>query len=217
MKPLVTARALVAGLFLVALSATAFADNWPSWRGPTGDGISKEASLPTEWSAEKNIAWTVKLPGMGGSTPIIWGDHIFLSSEDSKDFVLLCLGTDGKERWRINLPEKLEAEVNPIGGGPKKLGWGFTASPLVEGNLLLCLPGGPRGTVAALDKRTGKIVWRSTELTEQAAYTSPVVAEIDKVRQVLVLTNQGLRGVATANGKLPSASASASASESMGY
>jgi hypothetical protein len=55
-------------------------------------------------------------------------------------------------------------------------------------------PGGPKGTVAALDKRSGKVVWRSAELTEQAAYTSPVAADIDKVRQILVLTNQGLRG-----------------------
>ncbi len=134
------------------------------------------------------------------STPTVDGDAIFALGGNGD---LLCVAAaTGKERWRVNLPSELAAEINPIGGGPAKLGWGFTWSPLVDGNLLICLPGGPKGTVAALDKKSGRVVWRSGELTEQAAYTSPVIAEIDKVRQVLVLTNQGLRGVSVANGKL---------------
>src|SRR5262249_39427040 len=81
---------------------------------------------------------------------------------------LLCAETaTGKERWRKSLPAELEAQVNPIGGGPKNLGWGYTWSPLVDGDRLICVPGGPKGTVAALDKRTGQIRWRSAELTDQ--------------------------------------------------
>jgi outer membrane protein assembly factor BamB len=91
----------------------------------------------------------------------------------------------------------LGAEVSRFIGGPEKLGWGFAWSPLVDGDRLICVPGGPKGTVAALDKRSGAVLWRSTEATDQAAYASPMPAEIDGVRQYVVLTNQGLLGVGT--------------------
>ena len=78
---------------------------------------------------------------------------------------------------------KWKAEVNPVGGGPKKLGWGYTWSPLVEGEMLLCLPGGPKGTLAALDKRNGDVLWRNADVTDQGRYTSPIVAEIGGVRR----------------------------------
>jgi len=108
----------------------------------------------------------------------------------------------GKEVWRKHFPKELEAQVNPIGGGPRNLGWGFTWSPLVDGEQLVCLPGGPKGTVAALDRKTGRLLWRSAEVKDQAAYTSPMVAEIEGVRQVIVLTNPGLFGVSARDGRL---------------
>jgi outer membrane protein assembly factor BamB len=79
------------------------ADNWPQWRGPNGDGISQETHVPTRWSATENVAWKLPLPGMGGSTPIVWGDRIFLTSEDGNDLVLLCIDTTGKELWKRKL------------------------------------------------------------------------------------------------------------------
>jgi len=54
--------------------------NWPQWRGPHGSGISEEKNLPTEWSAEKNIVWKAELPGRGHSSPIVWGNRIFLTA-----------------------------------------------------------------------------------------------------------------------------------------
>ena len=115
---------------------------------------------------------------------------------------LLCVDTTGKERWKKNLPAEFEAQVNPIGGGPKNLGWGYTWSPLVDGEQLILLPGGPKGTVAALDRKTGRLLWRSAEVKDQAAYTSPMAADIEGVRQYIVLTNQGLFGVAARDGRL---------------
>jgi outer membrane protein assembly factor BamB len=97
-------RSAVAGALLaaclLALLLTARADNWPQWRGPRGDGVSKETNLPTKWSATENIAWKLPLPGMGGSTPIVWGDRLFLTCEDGRDLVLLCVTTGGKELWK---------------------------------------------------------------------------------------------------------------------
>jgi outer membrane protein assembly factor BamB len=88
------ARRLVATAFVVlSLNAAARADNWPQWRGPENDGICKEANLPTEWAAGKNLAWKLPLPGPSGATPAVWGDHIFLTSEDGNDIVLLCVST----------------------------------------------------------------------------------------------------------------------------
>jgi outer membrane protein assembly factor BamB len=108
----------------------------------------------------------------------------------------------GREVWRKNLPKDLEAQVNPIGGGPKNLGWGFTGSPLVDGDQLVIVPGGPKGTVAALDRKTGRVLWRSAEVKDQAAYTSVMAADIEGVRQYVVLTNPGLLGVSAKDGKL---------------
>jgi outer membrane protein assembly factor BamB len=82
------------------VAGVARADNWPQWRGPTNDGVCRETNLPSEWSDTKNIAWKLPLPGMAGSTPVIWGDRIFLTSEDGDDVVLLCVSTEGKRLWK---------------------------------------------------------------------------------------------------------------------
>jgi outer membrane protein assembly factor BamB len=65
--------------------------------------VSKETNLPTSWSATENIAWTLSLPGRGGSTPVVWDERMFLTSEDGKDLALLCVSTNGKELWKRKL------------------------------------------------------------------------------------------------------------------
>ena len=77
----------------------AFGDNWPSWRGPTSNGISTSKNLPIEWSANKNVAWKIKLPGSAGATPAVWGDRIFLTAVVGEDLKLICYSTAGKELW----------------------------------------------------------------------------------------------------------------------
>jgi hypothetical protein len=79
------------------------ADNWPQWRGPKNDGHSAEKNIPTEWGPEKNVVWKLKMPGIGSSTPCVWGDKIFVTSPDGDDVVLMCVGTDGKEKWKKKL------------------------------------------------------------------------------------------------------------------
>jgi outer membrane protein assembly factor BamB len=55
--------------------------NWPQWRGPAGSGISSERDLPLEWSPTKNVKWKTKLPGKGHSSPIVWGNRLFITTE----------------------------------------------------------------------------------------------------------------------------------------
>lgn len=162
----------------------------------------KDKNVAEAWAVEFGPLFTFKTNQWSAgpsATPTVDGDLIYAVGGNGD---LLCVDTAGKEKWKKNLPRELEAQVNPIGGGPKNLGWGFTASPLVDGDHLICIVGGPKGTVAALDKKTGKEVWRSVELKDQAAYTSPVLAEIGGVRQYVVLTNQGLAGIDAKDGKV---------------
>ncbi len=92
-------------LLLLVLNVTvsispALAENWPQWRGPKNDGHSGEKNVPTEWGADKNIAWKLPLPGQGSSTPCVWDDKIFVTSPDGDDIVLMCVGTDGTVKWK---------------------------------------------------------------------------------------------------------------------
>jgi outer membrane protein assembly factor BamB len=108
---------------------------------------------------------------------------------------LVCLETaTGKEHWRHNLEKDF--------GGKMMSFWGYSESPVVDGDKLICTPGGAAGSVAALSTKTGELLWRSTELTDSAAYCSPVIATIGGVRQYVVLTEKSVAGINPANGKL---------------
>ena len=78
---------------------TAAAGEWPQWRGSQGNGITDETDLPVRWSAEENVLWRLPLPGSAGATPVVWGDHIFLTSVDGPNLVLLAADTSGKLLW----------------------------------------------------------------------------------------------------------------------
>lgn len=108
-----TAAAILAPLFGLAPLATAVPaptsrpsavnTNWPMWRGPHGDGRSDEADAPTKWSAAENVTWKVPIPGKGHSSPVVWGDRIFVTSavEPENKRVLFCLDRrDGKVLWQ---------------------------------------------------------------------------------------------------------------------
>jgi outer membrane protein assembly factor BamB len=92
---------VAAFVFCTALSA----GDWPQWRGPKNDGHSPETGLPTEWGADKNIVWKLPMPGIGASTPAVWGDKIFVTSVDGESVVAICVGTDGKEQWKRKLSD----------------------------------------------------------------------------------------------------------------
>jgi len=118
---------------------------------------------------------------------------------------LICVdAATGKELWRKNLPTDLGGEVNPIGGGleePTPLGWGYASAPLVDGDQLLCIPGGKKGLMATLNKKTGDLIWQSKEVTDQAPYSSPILAEIGGIKQYILAINSGTIGIAAKDGK----------------
>jgi outer membrane protein assembly factor BamB len=66
--------------FAVPPAASAVEPHWSQWRGPDGQGVSREAGVPTEWAEGKNIAWKTAIPGRGHSSPIVWGDRVFLTT-----------------------------------------------------------------------------------------------------------------------------------------
>ena len=79
------------------------ADNWPAWRGPTGQGICEETELPLEWSASKNVRWKLPLPAPGNSTPIAWGKRIFLTQATNSGagrWTWCVNRDDGKIAWK---------------------------------------------------------------------------------------------------------------------
>src|SRR5438552_3845703 len=95
-------RVLAASALLMLLIPLVRADNWPMWRGPTGQGFCTETNLPVKWSATQNVKWKVPLPDDGNSTPIVWGDKIFLTQATEKGTKrsLWCLSRkDGAKLW----------------------------------------------------------------------------------------------------------------------
>lgn len=95
-------RWFCAAVGAMAFSLIARAEEWPRFRGPTGQGVSREKNLPTKWSATDNIAWKTDIPGEGWSSPIVWGDRVFLTTatEGGQSCHVLALSrSEGKILW----------------------------------------------------------------------------------------------------------------------
>ena len=95
---ILTGAALVAAL----LAATPLlASDWPHWRGPDRDGSSGEQRLPLVWDAETNVLWKLPLPGLSGSTPIVWGDRLFLNVTEGDSIHLWSVDlATGEPLWQ---------------------------------------------------------------------------------------------------------------------
>ena len=76
-------KSIVLTLALASSIVTLHADNWPQWRGPQRNGLSAEKNLPVKWSETDGVAWKLQMPALSGSTPIVWGDRIFLNVADA--------------------------------------------------------------------------------------------------------------------------------------
>jgi outer membrane protein assembly factor BamB len=248
------ASTIILTVALLGVAPFARADDWPQWRGPNRDAISKETGLLKAWPKEGPVLlWTYREAGTGFTAPAVVGGTVYTMGArgdlelvialDSKgkelwtakigpvfDFktnewsrgpdstptvdgdLLYALGSQGelvcfetkggKEVWRKNLPKELAGEVNSVGGGPEKMGWGYAWSPFVDRDKLICIPGGPDGLFAALDKKTGAVLWRSKAVKDAATYASPIPAEFGRVLQYIALVQNGLVAVSAQDGAL---------------
>jgi len=139
------------------------------------------------WSCDYGKEWSANYP-LARTTPTVVGDRIFLVS-GTMDAV--CVSTDGKVAWRVNILERFNG---------KNLRWGFAESPLVYDNKVICHPGGPDATVVALDIQTGETLWTAKGLSGGASYCSPVLLTLHGVRQVVTHTDNHLVGLDTDSG-----------------
>lgn len=157
-------QAFTAAIVCLIAMVTARAEDWPEFRGPTGQGHYTGKPLPVEWSTTKNVAWKLAIPGKGWSSPVVWRGRIYLTSgvpvEGSKDLSLeaLCLDAEnGKLLWQTEVfrPESAKSPRIHQKNSPA------SPTPLTDGKRLY-VHFGHQGT-AALDL-DGKVLWRNTEL-----------------------------------------------------
>jgi outer membrane protein assembly factor BamB len=107
----------------------ASAEEWPGWRGPRGDGTSTETGVPLKWNDTENVRWKTPIPGTGHSSPIIWGDRVFVTTclEKDQERMLLCLDRrDGKVLWQV---EVLRAKLE----GKHRLNSFSSSTPVTDG------------------------------------------------------------------------------------
>ena len=129
-------------------------------------------------------------PGPRG-TPTIDDDRLYVLTE-SGDLACLAIA-DGTIKWQRNI-------LADFGG--RQIPWLISESPLVDGGNVIVTPGGPRAGIAALDKMTGKTVWTSQQLSDEAGYASPIAADVQGVHVIMTLTAQAGVGVRASDGKL---------------
>jgi outer membrane protein assembly factor BamB len=221
---------------LVCLLAAA---DWPGFRGPQGTGISPEHGLPVKWGPEENLAWKTKLPGPGASSPIAWGDRVFVTcftgyggadrkSGDQSQLRrhLVCLErTSGKILWQADVPAKLPetdwtsqvsqhgyATSTPTTDGERvyvffgqtgvfafdfngKQLWqadvghyrntfGTGSSPTLCGSRLIVNATVESGRLVALDRASGKVLWRVKMADD--CWSTPLVVSVPGGSQELV-------------------------------
>ena len=100
----------------LGLCGASRAGNWPGWRGPGGDGVSDEKNVPLRWSGKENVRWRAPLPDRGNSTPVVWGDRVFVTQAVEKDHRrnLMCFArADGRVLWESGVTY---AEREPTNG-----------------------------------------------------------------------------------------------------
>src|SRR6266536_2099824 len=165
------------------------------------DGLNNESVRALAAKDGKPI-WAVRLGKVGKpqqdpnfpaarSTPTVEGEWLYALGSDG-DLACLEIGT-GKMRWHKNL-------LTDFGGKPGT--WAYAESPLLDGDAVLCTPGGSEATLVALHKKTGEVLWKcALPEGDEAAYASAIMVEAGGIKQCVQLLQKGLVGVEAKTGK----------------
>jgi outer membrane protein assembly factor BamB len=246
-------RLLSLTITLSVLWSPGLADNWPQWRGPDGNGYSRERGLPTEWSPTSNVRWKVPLPGPGMSSPVVWGSRVFVTQvldRDGKQRALICFDRkDGKSLWQRVTEfqgkestydgEKHYCSASPVTDGERVVAsfasagvlcydmrgkplwtrdlgpceqlWGTAASPIIYQDLVIHNFGpGERTFLIALDKKTGKDVWKvempgkfgHTQQEWTGSWSTPVISKREGRDELIMSWPGEIRAYEPRTGKL---------------
>jgi outer membrane protein assembly factor BamB len=228
-------RLSLAAAAIVCLCLPARAENWPEFRGPTGQGIVREGKLPIEWSSTKNVVWKQPIPGLGWSSPIVYSERIYLTTavpddKGNQSLQALCLDAktgkllwekevflqDGKTAPRIHRKNS-HASPTPLTDGQRlyvHFGHQGTAALDLDGKILwqnttlkyepihgnggtLCFidkglvfscDGFDKQFVVALDRATGKVLWktdRKTDAFKKFSFCTPLLITVKGKPQVI--------------------------------
>jgi outer membrane protein assembly factor BamB len=225
------------------LIGSAFAADWPQWRGPDRTDVSKETGLLKSWPKDgPALLWTYDQAGDGFAGLAIVGNVLYtMGSENDKEyayaldlktrkklwnteidakfsdergegprttptvsgdfvFTVGCKGTvtcldkaTGDKKWSVSMEKDL---------GGKAPNWGYSESPLVDGDQVIVSPGGSKGGIAALNKKTGAVIWQCKDLKDGAGHASAIVADVQGVHQYIQTTSKGVAGVDAKTGDL---------------
>ncbi len=231
-------RSLIASLSysLILISSMHAAQDWPEFRGPTGQGHATTTKLPLEWSSTQNVAWKQPVPGRGWSSPSLAGGRLFLTSavgeggESKRSLRALCLDEPtGKILWDVALFDQDASAAPRIHGKNShasptplvadgrvyvhfghqgtacldlngKVIWkntelsyspvhGNGGSPILVGNkLVFSCDGGNDPFIVALDKSTGKVIWKTPRVTTAKrtfSFSTPLLITVNGKQQII--------------------------------
>ena len=152
-------------LITCGFNSLAQADQWGHWRGPTGNSVALEGHPPTEWSTTKNVKWKVEVPGRGSSSPVVWGQQVFITTavpvdgnarRGKLDFDLLCFDrSNGKLIWK-----KTAVTAQPHEGTHETNGFA-SASPCTDGTHVYAHFGSQGIYCYSMD---GQLIWKRDDL-----------------------------------------------------
>ena len=146
------------------------------------------------------LLWKTEIGAAGGhkgypgprSTPTVDGGQVFAINQHGD---IVCVSADtGELQWSQNLSNDF--------GGKMMSGWKYSESPLVDGDQVICTPGGDRGTLVALNRKTGSLIWQTEEWTDKAGYSSVIIATIHGARQYVQLTGNSVAGIEPKTGQV---------------
>lgn len=154
-----------------------------------------DASGKPLWKSKTGPAWNEGSPDWQGSrsTPTVDGGLVYVITPHG--VLVACDAATGAEKWRKDLKKEF--------GGKKADSWGYSESPLLDGENLICTPGGTENTMVALNKKTGELVWKSARPEDiGAGHSSIVISTVGGTKVYVQTTGSGALGVSAKTGKL---------------